>query len=153
MHLGKLLCDIKNWYFNVGRKKFWKLPRDHIDFDLNHRITFVSFSKKHLYQKNHTWGYWFFGFICFRPTQNTGGQENRNYELRVSFCISLICWKKTNYWGFSYIMSSNFDNILIIVVKSKYFSFYLFCPTLKSFCCYYKIGVHFIKYKLSPQKE
>ena len=26
-----------------------------------------------------------------RPTQNTGGQENRNYELRVSFSNSRIC--------------------------------------------------------------
>ena len=88
-------------------KNALKLPGDHNDFNLNLKIilSLLFDAQKIIYtKKNRTWNFWFFGLICsirhFRPTRNTGGQENRNYELRVSFCNSPICWKKTNNWCF-----------------------------------------------------
>ena len=37
----------------------------------------------------------FFGLICFVrhfcPTRNTGGQDNRNFDLKVTFCNSPLC--------------------------------------------------------------
>ena len=117
--------------------------------------------KKALYQKNRIWNFWFFGLICFarlfRPSRNTGGLENRNYELRVSFCNSPIYWKKNNNWGFHIEYRSfehdKFDNILIVVVKWKCSSFYRFCPTLKSFCDYFKNSCAFHKIQIITTKR
>ena len=110
-------------------------------------------------KKNRNWKFRYFGLICsvlhFHPTRNTGGQEKINYELRVSFCNSPICWKKTNNWGFQidyrYLnMLRNLDNILIIVIKWKY---YRFRPTLKSFCDYFKSGCAFHKIQIITTKR
>ena len=93
-------------------KNAFKLPGDYIDFNLNLKIIPSAFfdaqkifyTKKKKKKKKLTGKFFFFGLLCsvryFRPTRNTVGQENRNYELRVSFYNSSICWKKTNNWGF-----------------------------------------------------
>ena len=102
-------------------------------------ISFVWYPKNHLYKEIVPE---IFGFlVSFIPCDI--GQENGNYELKVIFCNSPIYWKKTNYWGFhieykSFEHDNNFDDILIIIFKWKYNSFYRFRPTLKSFCYYFE---------------
>ena len=77
-------------------KNALKLPGDHIDFNLNLKIILpplfdsqknnihTTHKKKQTNKKQKN-------VLHFRPTQNTGEQENRNYELRVSFCNSATC--------------------------------------------------------------
>ena len=79
------------------RKIAFKLPGDHIDFNLNLKINHCRclMLKKALMQKKTK--LFIFWPHLFRPIPNTGGQENRNYELRVLFCNSPIYSKKTNY--------------------------------------------------------
>ena len=79
-------------------KNALKLSGDYIDFNLNLKIDLSpSFdAQKSIYTKtNRTLNFWFFGLICsvrhFRPTRNTGVQDSKNFELKVSFCNSPIC--------------------------------------------------------------
>ena len=98
---------IKDWFFNVRLKKWFKAAwRSHwFQFKSKiHPVAFASCSRKHLYKKIRTWTFWFFGLICsvrhLCPTGNTGRHQNRNYELRALFCNSAICGKNTNNWCF-----------------------------------------------------
>ena len=67
------------------RKIALKLPGDHIDFNLNLKINHCRclMLKKALMQKKRNLKLFIFWSHLFRPTPNTAGQENRNYELRV----------------------------------------------------------------------
>ena len=75
-----------------------KLQGYHIDFDLNLKINHhlcLMLKKAFITKQTVPETFDFFGLICcvrhFRPTQNTGGRDNRNFELKVSFCHSPIC--------------------------------------------------------------
>ena len=79
-------------------KNALKLPGDHIDFNLDLK-TILSplfdaqksiYTKKKKKKKSYLKHLIFWSHL-FRPTQNTGGQENGNYELRNSFSNSPIC--------------------------------------------------------------
>ena len=78
-------------------KKALKLPGDHIDFNLNLKIILSPLfdAQISIYIKKTVAEAFDFlvSFVRrhFRPTRNAGGQENRNYELKVSFCNSPIC--------------------------------------------------------------
>ena len=74
-------------------KNALKLPGDHIDFNLNLKIKPSSLfdAQKSIYTKKPYLKLLILWSHLFRPTKKTGGQEIRNYELRVLFCNSPIC--------------------------------------------------------------
>ena len=151
---------IKNGYFNVAQKNCFKASwRSHwFYFKPENQPLPLFDAQKSTDAKKTNLKLFIFWSHLFRPTPNTAGQENRNYELRVWFCNSPICSKKTNYWGFILTagrvnVTSNLDNILRIVVKWKYSSFYRFPPTRKLFCDYFKSRCAFHRIQVIATKK
>ena len=74
-------------------KNALKLPGDHLDFNLNLKIILSPLfdAQKSIYTKKNVPETFHF-LVSFVPSDtNTGGQENKNYESRVSFYNSSIC--------------------------------------------------------------
>ena len=141
------------------RKNALKLTGNYNDFNLNLKIILSPLfdAQKKLYQKNPYMKHLIFWPHLFRLRQYARGQENRNDELR-KFWNSPICWKKLKIEAFilntgRMNMTSNFNNILTIVVKWKYSSIYRFRPTLRSFCDYFKNGCAFHKIQIITRER
>ena len=132
-----------------------KPPRDHIDFNLKLKIILSPLFDA---QKSCTWNFWFFGLICSVRQKIQGDKRIEIMSQELHFVIHQFSERKVTIAAFisnagRLNMISNFDNILIIVAKWKYSSFYRFRPTLKSFCDYFKNHCEFYKIQIITTKR